>query len=315
MTGKTAHMSNYAGGFNGGLTVRGVPLSVAHPGKVFFVGDSSTAAFPNRKTPSDGNKGTFMDPFATIDYAVGQCTANRGDIIYVLPGHTETIDAASALDLDVAGVAVVGLGSGGDRPVLSYTDTAGTVDIAAANVFLHNLIFRADVSAVVVGVNVDANYATIDSCRFDFNETGDDFVTMVDIDAVDYAVISNCEMKAEEGTAGCNEAIRLDDADGVRIVHNHITGDFTDGAIIGEGAVGTDLVIAYNTVYNADTTAGFVLDLNVAFTGIHAYNSYGTLFATAPETALDPGSLLSVENYVCNAVDESGALVPTVVST
>ena len=34
-------------------------------------------------------------PFATIDYAVGQCTASQGDIIYVMPGHAETVSAAS----------------------------------------------------------------------------------------------------------------------------------------------------------------------------------------------------------------------------
>ena len=101
MTGKVAHMSNYQQGFDGGVLIRGVPLTVTHPGKVFFVSDTGLAAYANRKTPSDGNKGTFHAPFATIDYAVGQCVANRGDIIYVLPGHVETISTATSLALDL----------------------------------------------------------------------------------------------------------------------------------------------------------------------------------------------------------------------
>ena len=95
MTGFTAQMSTYNQGFSQGLTIRGLPIALAHPGKVFFVGDATNVkAYPNRKTGSDGNRGSFLDPYATIDYAVGQCLAGRGDIIYVLPGHVEDIAAA-----------------------------------------------------------------------------------------------------------------------------------------------------------------------------------------------------------------------------
>jgi len=283
-------------------------------GKVFIVGDSGTK---NRSMLTEIFK---VDPdgdvrfFSTIDAAVGACTANAGDVIYVMPGHTETIDAASALDVDVAGVQIIGLGQGSDRPVLDFTATAGTVDMAAANTRLSNLILRANVSAVVVGVNVDAAGVKIDHCRFEYNATGDDFITMIDIDGVDDVEVSDCELIAED-TAGCSEGIRLDDTDNTKILRNIIYGDFTDSAIVGEGAAGTNLVIADNIIYNSDTTAGNVIDLNVAFTGIIAGNRCGTLFATAPETAFDPGSCLCIENYVCNAVDESGTLVPVTVST
>jgi hypothetical protein len=297
--------SNFPGGFAHGVTIRGVPLTVANPGKVYWV-DSVTG--------SNGNKGTVDRPFSTIDYAVGRCTANKGDIIFVKPGHSETISAAGSLTLDVAGVAVIGLGTGTDRPDLNYSATAGTVEIDAANVTLYNLTFTADVSAITVGVNVDADSATIDNCEFNYNATGDDFVTMIDADTVNGFTLSNSRLIAES-IAGCAEAIRLDTANETTIVGNYIFGDFTDGAIIGEGAASVDLVIANNKIYNADTTAGFVIDLNVACTGIMSGNSCGTLYATDPESTIDPGSLLSNENYVCNAVDESGALVPVTVST
>ena len=283
-------------------------------GKVFMVGDSSTVNRSMLSQLFDVDPDGDVRFFATIDAAVGECTANAGDVIFVAPGHTETIDGASALDLDVAGVQVIGLGQGTNRPVLDYTATAGTVDMAAANTRISNCIFRANVSAVVVGVNVDAHGCKIDHCKFEYNATGDDFITMIDVDAFDGCEILDNEMEAED-TAGCNEAIRLDDTHDTKILRNHIYGDFTDGAIIGEGAAGHNLLIAHNTIYNSDTTAGYVIDLNQAFTGIMAHNNCGTLFATAPETALDPGSMLCIENYVCNAVDESGALVPTTVST
>ena len=58
-----------------------------HTGNVFFVmtGGSDTAG-----------QGQHPDaPFATVDFAVGQCTADQGDVIYTMPGYTETITNSS----------------------------------------------------------------------------------------------------------------------------------------------------------------------------------------------------------------------------
>lgn len=309
-------ISNYPGGFKDGVTIKGVPLTLTNPGKVFFVSNADVLLDENQSLAGvdQAGGGTYQKPFRTIDFAIGQCTASRGDVIIVLPGHVEDIASATSLVADIAGVAIIGLGTGTLQPQLNFSATASSVEIDAANVSLVNMNLKADVSAVVVGINVDAAGFTMQDCVMDFNATGDDFVTMIDIDGVNGASLLNNKLIAED-TAGCDEAIRLDDCDNVTISGNHIYGDFSDGAIIGEGAAGVNLTITDNTIYNSDTTAGFVIDLNVAFTGIMANNRCGTLFATAPETALDPGSMLCLENYVCNAVDESGALVPTTVST
>lgn len=284
-------------------------------GKIFCVGDSSTV---NRQmiqelfTVDVDGKARF---FATIDAAVGECTADAGDIIYVMPGHTETIASATSLVVDVAGVSIIGIGTGNLRPVLDFTATASSVEMDAANCRLSNMILKANVSAVVVAINVDADGIEIDNCEFQYNATGDDFKTMIDVDAFDYAYIHDNRFIAEEGAAGAEDAIRLDDAHFVRIINNHITGDFTNAAIIGEGAAGQGLLIDGNFIYNSDYTAGHVIDLNVDFEGLIVKNLCGTAFPTAPETAFDPGSCRCLENYVCNEINESGALVPTAVST
>src|SRR5690349_16382706 len=44
--------------------------------------------------------------YTTIDSAISACAANNNDLVIVLPGHAETIVAASAIDLDIAGVTV-----------------------------------------------------------------------------------------------------------------------------------------------------------------------------------------------------------------
>lgn len=301
------------GGY-GAATAAGIHSLLPTTGKVFLVAASGNNNFNDIDHLFDFDSQGEQRRFSTIDAAVGACTANAGDVILVAPGHTENISSATSLVVDVAGVTIIGLGRGAARPTLTYTATAGSVELDAAGVHVENIVFKSSISAVVVGINIDANDITLKNIEMTFDETGDDFVTMIDADAVSGFQLLDSKLIAED-TAGCAEAIRLDTANYARIEGNFIYGDFTDGAIIGEGAASTGILIKNNDVYNSDTTAGFVLDLNVACTGILAHNNFGTLFATAPETALDPGSLLCIENYVANAVDKSGALVPTTVST
>ena len=87
-------------------------------GNVFFVDNSAPAA----QRADTAGYGKHPDkPFSTIDFAVGQCTATQGDAIFVLPGHSETLTAAAGIDLDVAGISVVGLGRGTARPTIAMS--------------------------------------------------------------------------------------------------------------------------------------------------------------------------------------------------
>jgi hypothetical protein len=293
--------------FQTGIRVLGMPILGAGgeipqtTGKYFFV-DSNTG--------NNGNSGeTISVAMATIDAAVGKCTANKGDVIIVMPGHSENISAATSLVVDVAGVSIVGMGRGRLRPQLHFTNTAGTIEMDAANTRLSNVVLLASVSAVVVGINVDADGVRLDNLEFGYVDTGDDFITMVDVDAFDFAEIVNCRFLAES-IAGAAEAIRLDDCHFVQIVGNWFSGNFSDSLIVGEGALGTDLLIASNLLYNADTGAANGIDLNVAFTGLITNNRIGTLHAAAVAELLDPGSCLCTENYASNAIDEYGVILP-----
>lgn len=163
--------SNYPNGFANGVTIRGIPLQQAHPGQVFWVNNSSVLA-KGGVGGSDGNDGTYRRPFSTLDYAVGKCTASRGDIIFVMPGHAETIATAGALALDVAGIAVIGLGTGTLRPTFTWSAATATATLAASNISLYNLIFVGNAASTFVAVlfintnAVVANDVCIDSCEF-----------------------------------------------------------------------------------------------------------------------------------------------------
>jgi hypothetical protein len=175
-------MANYNGGFTDGISIRGIPLNVLHPGKVFWV-SNSTVLLPNQKPGSDGNPGTFNAPFATLDYAVGKCTANRGDIIMVKPGHTEVVSAAAGIVFDVAGIAIVGMGSGSLRPKISFTTaTTADIDITAANTSFYNIEFQANFADVAAAIDISGVAGiSFDSCYFTEAGTDLNFVNVIDI--------------------------------------------------------------------------------------------------------------------------------------
>ena len=175
-------MSNYPGGFADGVMIRGIPLTMAHPGKVFWVGNATAAILPGQKSPSDGNQGTFNDPFSTLDYAIGKCTASRGDIIMVKPGHAENISAASGITVDVAGIAIVGLGTGTLRPKFSFiTAATATMVVSAANVSFYNIQWEANFADVAIGLDVSGvDGLSFDSCYF--TEAGADLNYAIVVD-------------------------------------------------------------------------------------------------------------------------------------
>lgn len=173
--------SNYPNGFANGVTIRGVPLVQLHPGKVFWVNNSSVLP-EGGVGGSNGNPGTFLKPFSTLDYAIGRCKASRGDIIAVMPGHAENIATAGALTSDVAGVAVVGLGAGTLRPKFSFTAAAGTHVISAANCSFVNVQWEANFADVTIGLDVSGvDGLSWESCYFTEAGTDLNFVDVIDL--------------------------------------------------------------------------------------------------------------------------------------
>lgn len=81
-------------------------------------------------------------PFLTLDYAIGQCTVNNGDHIFIMPGHAETLTAAGAITADKAGLTIIGLGEGADRPTFTFssTDNSATFLVTAASTKIKNIL-------------------------------------------------------------------------------------------------------------------------------------------------------------------------------
>ena len=187
-------MDNYPGGFNSGILIRGMPLQVTHPGKIFWVYNGSVL-LPNQKNGSDGNDGSYNAPFATLEYAIGRCTANRGDIIMIKPGHAENIASAGAITADVAGIAIVGLGTGALRPKFSFTLDTATMVISAANQTFYNIQWEANYADVAIGLDVSGvDGLTFESCHFTEAGTNLNFVVTIDLaTGADNITFNNCK--------------------------------------------------------------------------------------------------------------------------
>lgn len=258
-------ISNFPNGFTNGVVIRGVPLPLAHPGKVFWVNGSSVVA-PGGIAGSNSNDGSFLRPFATIDYAVGMCTASRGDIIAVMPGHVETVAAAAGLAVDVAGVAIIGLGVGSLRPQINLTATASTVTMSAANCSIYNCLFTGGIDAIVSMIVVSAADCTIEQCELK-DVTGQMTLGILTTAGANRLKILK-HVHRGDTAAGTNAAIRIVGGDGIEITADVIDGNFATGGIQVSTTATTNLYVHdVGRFFTRNAADIFLVDTITASTG------------------------------------------------
>lgn len=158
-------MTNYPAGFANGLSVRGIPLLQSQPGSVYWLSNARVLP-PGCAGGSDNNPGTFQKPFRTLASALAQMQQGTGDILFIKPGHRETISSATALAFACANAAIIGLGNGANRPTF-VLDTAATANIQlrAQGMGIQNLRFVAnfaDIASIFTAVtmNVTTSFIT-----------------------------------------------------------------------------------------------------------------------------------------------------------
>jgi hypothetical protein len=321
--------SNYPHGFTAGVTIRGMPITIAYPGKVFYVNNTSVlAATDDGIAGADSTSaGTYQRPFATIDYAIGQCVANRGDIILVMPGHAETISSATALVADVAGVAVVGLGAGSDRPTLTFdTANTATINVSAANFSFKNILFVGNFLSIASAITVGAApWCTVEDCEFKDTSAVLGFLsavtTTVSVNA-DHLHLINNRIHSIATTRTVSPIIILGTMTGLTakdnrvtcsVAHNNVSQFISHAAL-----VMTDLLVTGNTVFcvNTDTSTGAVLLSTSATTGsgmishnrVRALDVAAAIMVTA--AAVQYGLFDNL--YIGDGTSNSGFVLPAI---
>lgn len=130
-------------------------------------------------------------PIATIDYAIGLATASQGDIVYVMPGHAETI-AAAGIVVDKIGLSIIGLGRDRNRPTITFSATTSDVDVSATDVLIKGLRFLSSVNNLAKFIDASVGRMTIEDCEFITGSGTEAYCFILLTTTVDEWVIRGC---------------------------------------------------------------------------------------------------------------------------
>lgn len=236
--------------------------------RTYYVAGAATAAYKIAKPLLPPYSDGAQRLYTTIDNAINACTASRGDVIYVLPGHTETISAATTCVMDTAGVQVIGVGEGSMRPTLTFsTATTAIINISGAGCSLQNLVLVGAIDQLAAFVDLQADDITIKDCEIRTNGSTSP-VKVIKADGAgtaDRAKIIGNFIQGPSASGYTTHGIWSDDVqDGWLIQGNIITGAFTTAGIWSDAAM-TNLVITPDNIIK--NVAGPSTLLSAAVTG------------------------------------------------
>lgn len=283
-------IGNYINGFEGGVIIRNLLKEDTASGSAFYVGNHPTLKV-GEKGASDNNRGTYLQPFSTIDAAYN--VATNGDRIYVRPGHTLSIANATTLVMDKSGIQIVGMGVGETRPIITFaTATTASIPVSGANNLIANIVFKCNIASQDQMFDLTADDFVVVGCEFrEGTATGVSFINADGTDAdADRLKIIGCKFYAP--TAGnMDNAIALaKDFTNVELIDNYIYGDFNTGGISvpAGGNAQVNLQIRGGEVTNLLTNVGAIV---INGTGSSGSISNVLLKTDTLATALDNGSL------------------------
>lgn len=249
-------------------------------------------------------------PFSTLDSAIANCTADNGDLVYVMPGHAENLTTINQVDLDVAGVSVIGLGHGASAPTFSTTAAAGAISVGAASVSIKNLRFVANFATgttAAIQLEAAADNCTIDGCVFRDTSAANEFKIHINVaTAVDDLTIKNCNFITLAGSM-TSSVFFVGTTSNLRIQNNFWHVDCSASVLDHLADVPTACAIIENDMVNIDTGAGLVISLKSdgVATGYIAYNRlFGNKIDAEPLAATVDYAKLG--NDVGNTLASSG---------
>lgn len=273
------------------------------PGNVFWVNSVTGVNSPGRgRTPSA--------PLASIAYVFSQdlVTADQGDVVLVMPGHTETITAAGGVTQDIAGVKVIGLGSGRQVPKVTFTTAAtATWLVSAARSHIENLYFECNIDDQAIMLSVVAGSdLVVRDCEFNIAATPDGEIA-INLDATsDRALIENCKFHQTGNTAVAN-CVTFGATDNTAIRNCNMQGYHGTVGAIANGAAAVNVLIEGNYIVNrtADDNNKCIV-LNAGTVGLVANNRMAVIDSTSPAPVTAAAAFVS-GNYFTGAVGVSAS--------
>lgn len=285
----------------GAFTIAGVDR---HPGNIYFVhsGTGTNAA----------GYGLNPDaPLASVAYAFSSDLVVSGDVVYVLPGHAETISAAGSITADIAGVQVIGLGVGNARPTFTWSATDATIAVSAASVVFKNIRCTCSIDEVVSMWNWTGAAGTMDAVDY-FETTSCQAIQFLTASAAstDFTV-QNC--RHQQATAAASNSQWIEFIGARSVIQNNIfvltQTSNSASKVLSNGTAAVGLVISNNRIAQI-SASGIAISIHASSTGIANDNRVTSTGTLAGKIAL--GGAMGLENYVATTANKNGILDPVV---
>lgn len=265
--------------------------------------------------------------FPTLALASAACLANRGDVILVMPGHTETISSATALTLSVAGVTILGLGLGSLRPTFTL-DTAATarINISAANISFRNVIFVANFADIAtLFLLTTAPGFSVRGCEFRDTSSILNFLALVtttvavNSDGLDFSgnrlsILGTTAATTPVKVANTMDRLTINDNFIVKAALNNTSCLLAHGAL-----VVTNLEMSRNKIFSGNTdsaTGGLLITTSSTTNTGMVSDNYVKALDVAAEIMVTAGSKYGMMNNLYDGdADASGFVSPAIGST
>ncbi len=286
-------------------------------GNIWYVNSSTGSDTANNgKAPNQA--------FATLSAASSAATASNGDIIYIAPGHTETLTSATSLTLSKAGITVIGLGSGSLRPTFTLgTVATTTINVTAANITISNIIVVANFADIASAWTLTtAQEFTLQDVEHRDTSSVLNFLNIIDTNTTTNDARGLTLRRVKRLGAGATTAttvIKMDGTNDRLIVEDcyfaHANVD--DGGlfmIIATGKVVTNMEVKnsrFNLVGVSSATAGVLVTTNGSTNSGYFYNCFVKHLDATSEIMVTASSGFVFWNLYATAVaDKQGYLVP-----
>ena len=296
---------------------KGIPVYAGDPttGSIFHLHSGTGDDRPDYgKVPAK--------PFATIDYALSKCTDSKGDVIKVMPYHSETITGAGGFTSDKIGVKIQGFGRYDARPTFLLDGATASMLFTAADTTLDNCKFTCGHADLAYLALITAKGVRISNCNIEEITTDENWVDIFHCGAIDNDYdgleLINNEINLTDD-AHVTAIDLLKNCNDVKIIGNRITGDFNATPFapiyMASTEVAKNILVTHNLIHNlhnADAATGISMACTTA-TGWMMHNHCYAL-DTAGETPFLTGAtgIYCSQNYYSYQATLSGFEYPVI---
>lgn len=258
---------------------------------------------------------------ASIEAALPRCKSGRGDIILVMPGHTQNAAALTGL---VAGTKIIGLGHGANRPIITWAATGSQWAINVADVMISGLkLDLGGANGVTKAIAITGADSLIQANHIIMGTSG----TLKAVIGVEYGAGSDRGVFEENIVEGVIAGAVTDGvlvaavANNIRIVKNEFNFAAATTSMVRVAAVAAlGLRICDNLFYNTVAASTACLTFGAAASdGICSDNYFAILangVASATGITFGAGCLVKCfQNFCSDEPQKSGVLSPVVVAT